>query len=703
MAKFQDVFDVCREMDFMGSRYGDAAAAPPDLDDLSRKTTEITGGVFRTMITAGYQHLAENKDELNRINVFPIPDADTGNNMKLALRPGVLNQLFEPADSLSEAASRFAEDTLMAGQGNSGTVLSHFFISLSRELAAAGRKDKVSVSDFAEALEKAGATINAAFPPETVKEGTIVSVVRKSTQLAAGGFTALGDMVEVWEKQAKIALYETPDELEVDGRFVLKEARAKDPSIDADSGAKGFYYVVKGILHALDKPVTLEGVCGPGTQRRITEAAFATAAEVFDGTEKHQYCTECVIPLCEGASKLAIEKRLGDPKFGDSMVVVSAPSADGKSELAKVHIHSDEPQAVFDVLIDEFSKSEIPIKEKVDDMRRQVADSKRGYNPDKFKVTLVIDSTCQVGKWAANSYAHVPVVATIHGEPYSCSIDPPTVNVLEVLNRSRHVELKAGTAAPPIQAFKNAFDAALKIPDKDVICICLNKYMSKTHGNAVAARDQLSEDDKKRVHVLDHGYMLGPSVPIMASMLHAASKGCSTEQLLTLFEEIRARGYFAVFFNGDSMMRLVKHGRVPKELGDAVKADPSLVLTVGTSPAGREEGKVWPPMEYPACAGTLKNTLKPPVPGHETAYRAAITALRDSLKPGEVVRDFTFAEFARSDRSNKILEIAQEILGDRLVEPTHMWEPFLAIAAVAAWGGAFLTYWVDDGETSRPE
>ena len=76
------------------------------------------------------------------------------------------------------------------------------------------------------------------FARACVRAGTIVSVVRKSTKLAGGAFTTLKEMVEVWEAQAKVALYETPNELEVDGVYLIKEAAKKDASIDSDSGAK---------------------------------------------------------------------------------------------------------------------------------------------------------------------------------------------------------------------------------------------------------------------------------------------------------------------------------------------------------------------------------------------------------------------------------------------------------------------------------
>jgi hypothetical protein len=170
--------------------------------------------------------------------------------------PFPFHQLYEPIDSLQGAVAKFAEDALMAGQGNSGTVLSHFFITLSGELAKLGGAAKVTVPQFAACLQKCGENIHSSFPPDKVKEGTIVSVVRKSTLLADGKFTTLKELLEVWEAQAKVALYETPDELEVDGVYVLKEARAKDPSIDSDSGAKGFYYFVQGVGIAIKSAVS---------------------------------------------------------------------------------------------------------------------------------------------------------------------------------------------------------------------------------------------------------------------------------------------------------------------------------------------------------------------------------------------------------------------------------------------------------------
>jgi fatty acid-binding protein DegV len=119
----------------------------------------------------------------------------------------------------------------------------------------------------------------------------------------------------------------------------------------------------------------------------------------------------------------------------------------------------------------------------------QVLNSKRGFDPAKFKVTFVLDSTCCTEPWAETAFAHVPIVATIKAEPFPCSFDPPGLGVGEFLNKSRHEEMKVGTAAPPVEAFKRCFESAVKI-GKPVICLVLSGLLSKTHANGKSDRTQ---------------------------------------------------------------------------------------------------------------------------------------------------------------------------------------------------------------------
>jgi dihydroxyacetone kinase-like predicted kinase len=179
--------------------------------------------------------------------------------------------------------------------------------------------------------------------------------------------------------------------------------------------------------------------------------------------EKYRYCTECVIVLKPGATKDQMTQALQSvPNLGDSMVCVSGPATNGKDQMCKVHIHSDDPDLVYETCAT-FNKLALPLKEKNDDMQRQIKNARRSYDAAKFKVTFIGDSTALTEPWAESGMAHVPIISTIKGEPYANSFDPPGLNVVDFLNKSRHEEMKVGTAAPGAELWRRLFDAAIPI------------------------------------------------------------------------------------------------------------------------------------------------------------------------------------------------------------------------------------------------
>ena len=115
----------------------------------------IDGLMFSQLLVAGFCHLLNNRDMLNRENVFPIADGDTGTNMCLCMKKPVRNLLAEPAEALTAAASNMGADVLLYGQGNSGTILSFYFISLAEELGN-GPAQKQTISEFVAAIKTVG-------------------------------------------------------------------------------------------------------------------------------------------------------------------------------------------------------------------------------------------------------------------------------------------------------------------------------------------------------------------------------------------------------------------------------------------------------------------------------------------------------------------------------------------------------------------
>ena len=134
--------------------------------------------------------------------------------------------------------------------------------------------------------------------------------------------------------------------------------------------------------------------------------------------------------LKDGSTQALIEAELSDPKYGDSMVLASMET-EGKTVL-KCHIHSDDPQLVFD-FCQQHNALVVPLKEKSDDMRRQVMNSKRSYNPDDFKVSFVFDSSCLTEEWAETGFVVAPILGVLKGEPVPMVFDPPGVGNTEFM------------------------------------------------------------------------------------------------------------------------------------------------------------------------------------------------------------------------------------------------------------------------------
>jgi fatty acid-binding protein DegV len=156
-------------------------------------------------------------------------------------------------------------------------------------------------------------------------------------------------------------------------------------------------------------------------------------------------------------------------------------------------------------------------------MRRQVKNASRSYKPEDFKVTIIADSTCLTEPWVETGFAHVPIIATVKGEPYPNSFEPPGLSVNEFLNKSRHSEVKVGTAAPAIELYKRLYTSAAAI-GKPILSLAPGELISRTVVNARTAADDMdqvylassldlkSQEGKPKppkgavpLHVFDHG------------------------------------------------------------------------------------------------------------------------------------------------------------------------------------------------------
>lgn len=292
----------------------------------------ITKDNWLKMIQSGANHLAKHRDLINKLNVFPVPDGDTGTNMNLSMTSGVKEMRKYTINSLQEQINGFTRGLLMGARGNSGVILSQLFRGFS---AINLEKDELHIDDFTNALNEG---VNIAYKSVTNPvEGTILTVAKdmaKEATARAKGNNGIIAYLEAVVEEAKESLARTPELLPV-----LKEVGV------VDSGGKGLVVIYEGFLAALQgKEITIEE---SESFEELIESEHEEAVQSFVDVEsiEHGYCTEFFVQLSD--DKVAdnpfdeqdFRKTLSE--YGDSLLVAS----DGS--LVKVHIHTETPGDVL--------------------------------------------------------------------------------------------------------------------------------------------------------------------------------------------------------------------------------------------------------------------------------------------------------------------------------------------------------------------
>ncbi|PWM00034.1 MAG: dihydroxyacetone kinase [Clostridiales bacterium] len=290
-------------------------------------TAKITvgGKTLYTMLVSAANTLENNKTEINNLNVFPVPDGDTGTNMSLTL--GAVREIEPENESVSECATKAADAVLRSARGNSGAILALFFRGFSKSVK--GKRD-ADTEAIAQAFEDGKNEAYKAVMNPT--EGTILTVIRRCAEEAKKAqkkFTSdISGFFSQMVKTAEKTLEKTPDQLPV-----LKEANV------VDAGGKGFVMMLRGMLSALKgKPVKAKTASGESSP--VSKADFS---EFHSDDIRFNYCTECIIEKKEAyhgeGTCTALSDYIGT--IGDSAVFVDA------EDIVKLHIHTNDPGLVL--------------------------------------------------------------------------------------------------------------------------------------------------------------------------------------------------------------------------------------------------------------------------------------------------------------------------------------------------------------------
>ncbi len=308
----------------------------------------LDGIKFAEMVQLGAHHLSQNADYVDSLNVFPVPDGDTGTNMNLSMTSGakeVANNVTENIGAVSQALSK---GLLMGARGNSGVILSQLFRGFGK---AVEKEETLTTKTFANALNYGVQTAYKAVMKPA--EGTILTVARLAGEKAVEVAETEDDIIVLMEEvlaAAKVALDKTPDLLPV-----LKEVGV------VDSGGQGLVFVYEGFVASLkgeELPAKIESSLDDlvNAEHHRVQDFMDTSAIVYG------YCTEFMVRFEEDKRPFNEEQfREEMSKFGDSLLVIA------DDEVVKIHVHSETPG---DVISYGHQYGSL-VKIKVDNMRLQ--------------------------------------------------------------------------------------------------------------------------------------------------------------------------------------------------------------------------------------------------------------------------------------------------------------------------------------------
>lgn len=299
----------------------------------------IDGRLFTNMVIHASNKLEENKDYVNYLNVFPVPDGDTGTNMSMTFRYAALEISNYKGNSLGEVSKILAKGALMGARGNSGVILSQIFRGIAKGFE---NKDTATTSEFGNALLEGSKSAYKAVMRPT--EGTILTIIRACGETAVKSES--NDVVSLLKEVCAFGeetLNRTPELLPA-----LKKAKV------VDAGGMGLMIILKAMLEAIENNIEAKLIDERAEKTHTAEPMSAGTQEDI----KFGYCTEFFI---KGQGIDSDRFKADIEKHGDSMVVVAL------DEIVKVHIHTNDPGLILSKALKLGQLSKI----KIDNMREQ--------------------------------------------------------------------------------------------------------------------------------------------------------------------------------------------------------------------------------------------------------------------------------------------------------------------------------------------
>lgn len=518
------------------------SAGPP----ASTGRDSIDGHRLNEALSSGFARVISGQDHLNKINVFPVPDGDTGTNLALTMSAMATALASEPGGHAGHLLERLADAALDAARGNSGAILAQFFLGLSDAAQDGERLDTVA---FAAAVGAGSAYAREALADPV--EGTIITVIGDVADVLSEATVrrpdvAFADLVDMGLERARESLANTPN---------LLEALRKAGVVDA--GAQGFVellqgmrdFLVDGKRHALPDNVRLVANEDPEI------AAGETRSVEF------RFCTECMI-TGDDVDRRKLKERL--TTLGDSLVVA------GTHRKVKVHVHTNTPDRVFR-LAEEHGKVS---GEKADDMHRQQDSS----HAARGSVAVITDTAADIPDDIVEALDIHFTPVRIHFGEHSY-LDKVTISADRFYELLRTHPVHPTTSQPAPGDFRRHYQF-LASHFKDVVSIHLTASASGTWQAADSAAQRAAPDG--RVHVLDsQNASLGQGLIV----IHAAECAAAGLDGATIVERVQSiRQHTRAFGLLRNLEFSVRGGRVSanvKRIADWLRVTPILASKPG--------------------------------------------------------------------------------------------------------------------------
>ena len=509
----------------------------------------MNGIEFYKGLSAGINNLLNYKNKLDEINVFPVPDGDTGTNMCFTLLPIVEDCNDKITKNIGDSLNIIADLALESARGNSGTIIAQFIHGMRREIRG---KDRISIGNFSDALISGyDSAIESLMNPE---EGTIITVMRDVANKSKKLFEENPDInFEIFLDKC---YQESVESLEKT-KNILKILRKSDV---VDAGALGFVLLMQGWLNSVQRNTKIQS---QHLNISYDHEKIESLKKDIDFTIKNKYCTECAIESND-IDKTELKETI--KSLGDSMVLA------GTKNRVKIHIHTNTPTKFFKIC-GAYGKV---VDRKVDDMTKQ---EHTIHHTGSSGIAIVVDSGADIPAEYENEIQVVPVRYSFGNQQH---IDKVTQTTREFYQQMQVDSNHPKTSQPTPGDFKKIYNFISSHYDS-IISIHLSQKVSGTYQSGINAAKNIKV---KNIKVLDS---LSASVGLGLLAIHAVDlkqNGTSYNKIIKSIEQNKNK--IQLFLLVKDLTYMVRGGRLPskvKTIANLFRITPIL---------GNKKGKIVP-------------------------------------------------------------------------------------------------------------